>query len=422
MGEKEEEQIKGSNSIRAKVKGKILMTIVGVIIAIYILYTIYLLVINPTNIFTVEIGTLYQEETTIGYVIREEVIVQGDNYKNGITPIKSEGEKVAKGDEVFRYNTQNEEILEEKIAELDIEIEEVINKNELIYPTEVKLIEDEIDTLVNKLNYETDTIKLKQYKSDIDELVLEKAKISGSLSPQGSYLNQLIEERKKYESELNSGSEYVTAPISGVVSYKIDGYEDVLTPSSFSELTIEYLEDLDLKTGKSVSSSEEKGKVINNFECYIVTSSDSKEALESELGDKLQIRLSNGEIVDGEIVYITNADETCITIKIQDGTEYLIDSRKITVDLIWWDDTGLKIPNKAILEKDGLSYVVRERQGYLDEMLIKVERVGEKYSIVEPYSTDELKELGYTPTEIYNYKKITIYDEILLDANTYQEE
>ena len=54
------------------------------------------------------------------------------------------------------------------------------------------------------------------------------------MSPKGSYLNQLIEERKKYESQLNSGAEYVSAPMSGIVSYKVDGLEETLTPENFS--------------------------------------------------------------------------------------------------------------------------------------------------------------------------------------------
>ena len=59
---------------------------------IYLFYTIYLLIKQPTDIFTLDEGTLYSEETDIGYVIRDEVVIQGENYKNGMEKIKSEGE------------------------------------------------------------------------------------------------------------------------------------------------------------------------------------------------------------------------------------------------------------------------------------------------------------------------------------------
>ena len=103
--------------------------------------------------------------------------------------------------------------------------------------------------------------------------------------------------------------------------------------------------------------------------------------------------------------------------EVDELTEELINYRKITLNLIWWSYSGLKIPNQAIKEKDGLQYVVRSRAGYLSKILVKVLRQNDKYSIVTPYSTEELKELGYTPEEISTLKKLTIYDEIIINPN-----
>ena len=87
----------------------IIVSIIAVLIISYLIYTIYLLIKEPSDIFTVEEGNVYQEETDIGYIIRDEQVVKGENYKNGIQQIKSEGEKAAKGESTFRYNSQNEE-------------------------------------------------------------------------------------------------------------------------------------------------------------------------------------------------------------------------------------------------------------------------------------------------------------------------
>ena len=70
------------------------------------------------------------------------------------------------------------------------------------------------------------------------------------------------------------------------------------------------------------------------------------------------------------------------------------------------------------MEKDGLNYVIRNRAGYQSELLVKVKEKGENYSIVEPYSNEELKELGYTTEDITSYKKISLYDEILINPTT----
>lgn len=66
---------------------------------------------------------------------------------------------------------------------------------------------------------------------------------------------------------------------------------------------------------------------------------------------------------------------------------------------------------------DNLDYVIRSRAGYLSKILVRVKKQTEKYSIVEPYTNEELKELGFTDKEINNYKRISIYDEIIVNPD-----
>ena len=413
------EEGKNTKKIATLNKKKIIIYIVVIAILIYILYTIYLLIKQPTGVFTIEEGKLYQEETDIGYVIRDEKVAKGENYKNGMEPIKSEGERAAFNENIFRYYSNNEETLKQKIAELDTKIQEAMTNDTSLFNSDMKLIENQIDEKVQEINKITDVSKLTEYKKEIDTLVTKKAKIAGDLSPKGSYLNGLIEERKEYESKLNSGAEYVKAPISGVVSYKVDGLEETLTPDNFYTLSKEYLESLDLKTGKMVATNEECGKVINNFYCYIATISTSEEARQAEVGDSVKVRLSNNKEVPAEITNIINEDDgdILLILKLTKEVEELINYRKISFDLIWWSASGLKVPNQAIVEQDGLNYVVRNRAGYLSKILVKVKKQGDKYSIVEPYSTEDLKELGFSNKEIAAYKKISLYDEVLLNPD-----
>ena len=404
---------------KVKNKKKVLVIyIAGVMLLIYLFYIIYLLIKQPTNVFTVENGKLYKEETEIGYVIRNEKVVKGENYKNGMEQIIGEGSRAAVNENIFRYYSANEENLKQKIADLDVKIQDAMSQEEGVFTSDAKILENQIDDKIQDINKVNDISKLTEYKKEIESLVSKKAKIAGEASPQGSYLRKLIEERKKYETELNSGAEYVKAPMSGIVSYRVDGVEETLTPDNFSALSKEYLESLNLKTGKIVATNEECGKVINNFVCYIATITSSEEAKQAKVGDEIKVRLSNNVEVSAEISNIIKEDEDILIIlKLNKQVEELINYRKITFNLIWWDASGLKIPNQAIVQENDLNYVIRNRAGYLSKILVKVKKQGEKYSIVEAYKTEELKELGFTEKEINSYRKISLYDEILINPN-----
>ncbi len=400
-------------------KKNIVISIVLFLVIAYLLYTIYLLIKQPTNVFTVEEGKLYQEETCIGYVIRSEKVVKGENYKNGMEQIKAEGERASTNENIFRYYSTNEESLKQKIAELDTKIQEIMTNDKSILTADMRILENQIEEKIAYINRINDASKLVEYKKEIDNLVEKKAKIAGESSPQGSYLKDLIEQRKNYENQLNSGAEYVKAPMSGLVSYKVDGLEEILTPDNFSTLSEEYLESLNLKTGKIVATNEESGKVIDNFSCYIATITDTKEAKEAKVGDNVKVRLSNNIEVNAGIVSIAEKEsgKRVIILQLDKQIEELINYRKITFNLIWWDAAGLKVPNQAIVNVDGLDYVVRSRAGYLSKILVKVKKQAEKYSIVTAYSNDELKELGFSDKEINNYKKISLFDEIIVNPD-----
>ena len=79
----------------------------------------------------------------------------------------------------------------------------------LLSSSDMRLLENQIDEKVYNINKTNDIAKLSEYKREIDNLVKKKSKIAGELSPKGSYLNKLIEERKEYENSLNSDAEYV---------------------------------------------------------------------------------------------------------------------------------------------------------------------------------------------------------------------
>lgn len=397
-------------------KVKVIVTIIFMIFFIFLVTNSTKILKKPTDVFVVANGSLSYEEPAEGYVIRDEVVMQGENYKNGMVKVLSDGERAAKSEIVFRYYSSSEESILKQIAELDEEISEILqNTGATLVSSEIASIENQIESTIDSMYNLNYLQKIYENKNKIDAYISKKAQYTGMLSPSNSYVKTLTDKRDSLEKELENGSEIMYAPVSGMASYRVDGLETILIPNNFDYLNSELLNGFNLKVGAVVPLSSEKGKIVNNFECYIAASIDSEKASLAKVGDKVFLRLSNSDEISAEIVYVKEENNSTILVfKIKENVTELLEYRKISFDVIWWKYTGWKISNSCIIEEKGQSYVESNITGYVERIPIKVLRQNDTYSIVENYTEEELSELGYTKEEINKMEKIKLYDEIIL--------
>ena len=154
-------------TIKRKVNKKRIILIVALTIAVcvYLGISVYHLIKNPTDSVVVSDGRISQEETVAGYIIRDETVVRGENYKNGMVEIKSEGSKVASGDPIFRYYSSGEEDLKKKIAELDVKIQEAIEKNSESLPSsDTRSLDTQIETALEQATNTNNIGQIREYK------------------------------------------------------------------------------------------------------------------------------------------------------------------------------------------------------------------------------------------------------------------
>ncbi len=185
---------------------------------------------NLSQICVVENGSLRFEETAEGYILREETILQGENFKNGMAQIISEGQRVAKNDAAFRYYSKGEEEILNQMKNLDDEINVAIENSGLMifFSTDITNLEAQIQKVVDSMYCMNDLEKMQEKKAELDTYVSKRTKITGNLSPANSHVKSLIEKRNELEQQLNNESEVITAPSSGLISYRVDGLEEIL--------------------------------------------------------------------------------------------------------------------------------------------------------------------------------------------------
>ena len=392
-----------------------LIVIVSVILAIMIVAWFIRVVNSSAETMIITDGTISQSETLTGYYVREEKVVNSDKNKNGMQQIVTEGQKVAANESIFRYYSESENDNKAKINEIDQKIQKLVETSDIgLYNSDLRLIDSQmLDSLKNISTYNS-IQNIKELKSAMKILENKKAEIVASSTTNDSEISKLISERKTLEKQRDADSTYIKAPISGILSYRIDGLEEQLKFADINNYNNEYLENLNLDTGKIIPTSSTEGKIVNNFECYVITNASSEEAKKAKVRDKVQITLPTGRTVDARVANIIeeqNGSRT-IAIKFSDNIDEVTSYRKVSFDVIWWNSTGYKVKNSGIIEENNLNYVIRNRQGHLKKVLVKIKKQTDTYSIVKNYSASELKELNYDKKALTS---LMLNDEVLLN-------
>lgn len=223
------------NNERSKVSFfKIVIAMIGILCVITLVKKGIKVLKNISQICVVEEGSLKFEESSEGYILRDEVVLQGENYKNGMIQIISEGQRVAKNKPAFRYYSNGEDEILRQIDTLDGEINAAIESSGLtIFSTDITNLETQIEKVVDSMYRVNDLEEIQDKKSELDTYISKKTKITGNLSPADSHVKSLIEQRNALEGQLSNASEVIMAPTSGTLSYRIDGLEEILRCNGF---------------------------------------------------------------------------------------------------------------------------------------------------------------------------------------------
>lgn len=411
---------------------------IAIIILVYFIMSIVRLFQKPASTVLIKKGELTKYEEVIGYIIRNEEIVDNSAYDGMIKSVVDDATRVAKGSTIITYVSKSEEQIMEKIAKLDEKIDKAVESQQTIFTSDVKNIDAEIESYIYnniKKNYNVNSIK--EYKKTLNSKIEKKAKIVGELSPAGSELKNLITQRTEYEKELNNSEKVLTAPTAGLVSYRVDNLENVLTYKSLSSLTTTALKNLKTTLDAEIPINQKKVKIVDNFECYIAVSMNSEEAQNVKLNDTVYLRFKNtgDELISATIEYIsTESENILIVFKIKSNVEELTKYRKIGMDVVWWSSTGLKVNKNAItytkfdtetraddtesgdilIGQVELPTITVKKAYNTETVYVKIVKETEDFVIIDNYTDAELTSLGINESVIENRSTIKMYDEALI--------
>jgi len=203
-----------------------------------------------------------------------------------------------------------------------------------------------------------------------------------------------------------------TAPVSGIFSLTIDGYEDYLTPELMDEVKKETVEELSYNTAdlerKSVIKGEPIYKVTWDDYWYILCWVDKKTAETYTEGRTVILELPEGD-VKAKIQSIKkekDSDSYRVIFYLNVYYSALTESRVENISIVTSDNEGLLVDNRCIIEKDGQRgvYVV-DKDGDHNFTPIKVIAYDERQSVIE--------DVTFYNEEGYQVYTVDVYDEVL---------
>ena len=318
-----------------------------IIMFVYIIFTIYSYSNRTTvNFYEVEEGSIVRENIYEGLILRQEEIVgsEGDGYLNYYVP---SGKKVAVGTAIYSIDESGS-----------------LNDYLLDHSDEIQSFDDADIAEIHDL--------LADYSSSAQDISF------GSVYDLSSELSSLVTEYKnmsilgRLSSELRAeGYSFtdVRAQKTGMISYMVDGYEDVdLSHISEELFDRSGYERNALNNGELCAKGDPAYKLITSDDWQIVFRMSDQDIADLSEKTSLSIKL-------GDTGITTRADlETMIG---EDGNSYGVlslsgyltyfsDSRFLSFEIMQNNVSGLKIPERSITTKD--FYIVPSSLMFTDEL------------------------------------------------------
>ncbi len=310
------------------------MIIFGVIFIYVIVCVIMYFQTGHIVRYEVQEGSLAVDNVYRGIIIRDETVMynQAAGYVNYYA---REGERLAKNGLVYIVDETGR--LNEEFNTADLGQNALSNKDLSEFRSEIVNFVHSYDSAYYSSVYD--------FKNSLKNTVLKLANV-----------NMLAN-----ISEMNGGAvniiNYSYAPVTGIVSYWVDGYED-LRPQ---DVTAEILdpknsnyEKKQMLSNSLMALNDPVYKLCTSENWSLVIPVDSARGAKLLEEEYVKVRFLKNQYESwGKVYMLTNADgNSYLRLDFNNSMITFINDRFLEVELIVEDETGLKIPLSSIVQKD----------------------------------------------------------------------
>ncbi|WP_295583432.1 HlyD family efflux transporter periplasmic adaptor subunit [uncultured Oscillibacter sp.] len=317
----------------------------------------------------------YQVEEGVdlsGYVVRQEQVLSND--ASGLLRLqRGEGERVSAGGTVaVAYADQASLDRQGEMESLQVRIEQLQYAQEAALGSEASLKLD-AQIMQSLLSYRGSLAADRLYDAEkqggeLRALVLKRDYTYSDTEDLSAQIGELEGQLKSLRSQAANSIRRITAPVSGLYSAVVDGYETVLTPAVLPELTPSRLAAL----RPDEAAKSQVGKLVLGDNWYYAASLRTAEA--QTLQESRDLRLQFAKGVERELPVTVDAvgpEENGRVVVTFRGSSYLPQLtllRQQSAQVVRTTHSGIRVPKEALrasrtlLNEDG-TRTVEERLG-----------------------------------------------------------
>lgn len=367
------------------------------VLAYFLIMSIPMLRTSNAKTIPVEKDNVVDIITSKGIILKKETVYKADS-KGTIIFNVDDGKKIRRNEKIAEINNATYESYKNKLKEIDREIEEYnrrISSQKETLKDDIQKNQGEIDYIIKEVQKNVAEQNYEEVKRLKDRLLIISDKKDAITNEKTLIMEQLsVAMKKKSEivNKMKQANLIYYAEKSGILSKNIDGFEDEYSYTNLNQFKMSDLKDLEVKT-KVKKNKEETNigeplfKIIESQEWFIMTkiSNDNLGKLRKGMIVPITIDKNNQEI-DATIVKLEKTkDNAFLVLKLDKHLHDFYKQRDANLKIIKSTYSGLKVPRKAVVEKDGVNGVfIKDISGVVKFREVKILKQMKDIIIIEP--------------------------------------
>lgn len=405
-------QSRKKDSLNAAFHALISILILTGMLVIAVLYVVDYVAAKPTYAFATE-GSIEHTIGATALVVRNESVVRSDHTGQLLTQA-TEGSRVS-------YNQLLAMVIpsgmEDTLLELDnIDKQIVDRERELIAQGKgagAKAIFEEtnqdIEPIIDLVRQDALQRKLdnmNSYSSSIRVLMDERDSALRNVNFNDEMLDSLRSSESALNAQLEMRASSLHASEPGIVSFRLDGYEEEITYDLILNMVDTQCQDLISKcdsmiTGDlDIKQDEPVLRLVQNDRQYFACEIESVAMEEFQLQSKHTIRIPEEGITISDCVVVrcsVTRKGLLIVFETTNQVERLLDRRTVNIEIVQTKTSGIKIPISSLVDADydrGIATIYVNESGYAKGYTVKIRDYDRESAIVEPMDNESVPNIS----------------------------